>query len=308
MNNNNTDGSNTALEAPKIRGILIVLHNCHETGLHFFQLPESRIMAAHALQRGIAIFSPTASAASSLTSAKKQPNRLNRPLLNAGDTDREKYCWSASLDGDELLGPLLYEWVREMDLVNLPRMAIGIANGANLIFDSSLYTTLRLQSMVLYGSHHPMGFDEGDLDRDIVPATTFVVYPRNKKATEFALQQFKRLQVHEADNNDDEAGKLRRDEENSELEKQQSGTRPKPRTFFQKSQVYAVDPHSWTTSMCQSRLPEYHTRCRSFFRHVAKFQQKKQRKRMMMMANATSNSKNSNTSTSSFLRSNVAPG
>jgi len=62
--------------------------------------------------------------------------------MNFGN--EEKHCWSASLDGDELLPPLLYEWVREMGFASLPRMAIGIANGATLVMGSSLYKRLRL--------------------------------------------------------------------------------------------------------------------------------------------------------------------
>eukprot|EP00797_Seminavis_robusta_P009282 Sro166_g074130.1 n/a (544) ;mRNA; r:34033-35664 len=283
-NNNN--------QSTKIRGVLIFLHNCHQSGLHFFQLPESRIVAAQALKRGLAIFSPTASSASKLFTTNvgkggksKRDNPQQQPLQGGSD---EKNCWS-SLDGDELLGPLLYEWAKQMNVVSLPRMAIGMSNGANLFMASSLYKTLRLQSMALYGSHHPSGFNRADLDNDVIPATAFVVFPKNSIATEYAMRHYGILQQsHEADQEEME---LRKEEEREELEKEAAeeeedeeedgldSEKTKPRRrFFRKTQLWKIDPHAWTPSLCQARLPEYHTRCRSFFRHVQGYQKNKQRR------------------------------
>lgn len=280
----NTEGSNTELEAPPIRGVLIVFHKCDQSGLHFFQLPESRIVAAHALRRGLAIFSPSASSASSLF-AKANKDNFEQLSETAGKQPRgEKTCWSASLDGDQLLGPLLYEWVQELEVASLPRMAIGIANGANLIVDSLLYKSLGLHAVALYGSHHPVGFNTAHLERDAVPPTAFVIFPKNIKSTELALKQFSRLRQLENE------GKLRNEEEKAELQKErlrehgnkfnsaESQDHTEPKTSFRKTQLYSIEPHYWTSAMCQTRLPEYHTHCRTFFRHIATYQRKKQRK------------------------------
>lgn len=287
-NTGDLEGSNTALEAPPIRGVLIVLHKCDQSGLHFFQLPESRMVAAHALQRGLAIFSPSSSSASSLLTNVNKNNDRQSPGTVGKKPRGQKTCWSASLDGDELLGPLLDEWVQELEVASLPRMAIGIANGANLIIDSFLYKSLRLQAIALYGSHHPVGFDAADLERDVVPPTAFVVFPKNTKATEFALNQFNKLQQLEYE--DEDEGNVRKEEEKAKLQKEQIGEQGtginstefqdniEPQTFFRKTQLYSIEPHYWTSAMCQARLPEYHTRCRSFFRHIANYQKKKQRK------------------------------
>ena len=289
--------SNTALEAPKIRGVLIVLHACHQTGLHFFQLPESRIVAAHAMQRGLAIFSPTASSASQLLVTNTNNHEIStsqqakaNPTRGAGGggqggSNQEKSCWSAELDGDELLGPLLYEWSKELKLDSLPRMAIGITNGANLLITSSLYKTLRLQSMALYASHHPKGFDPEDLERDIVPATAFVVFPKSNKATELARQNHNTLLNHaeqiQKDSGEGHLKKNTKEEEDQEDESEDGEERAINhfnKHISQKSYIFQVDPHAWTPALCQGRLPEYHTRCRSFFRHIQKFQKNKLRK------------------------------
>jgi len=296
---------NTALEAPPIRGILIVLHNCHQSGLHFFQLPESRIVAAHALQRGLAIFSPTASSASALLTTGggantpgSNNNNNNNNKKNKKDNKKkaensasakdqanahspDKNCWSTSLDGDELLGPLLYEWAREMDILSLPRMAMGISNGANLLISSSLYKTMRLQSMALYASHHKDGFHLADLDRDVIPATAFVVFPQNTKATEHAMKNYNTLLQHTQQNQEDNG--MQKEEEELEDEhlddKDDSSEQQHSRAkSFKKTQLWKADPHPWTVTLCQERLPEYHTRCRSFFRHIVKYQKSKQRK------------------------------
>lgn len=298
--------SNTALEAPKIRGVLIVLHDCHQTGLHFFQLPESRIVAAHAMQKGLAIFSPTASSASQLSvtntnhtiRSSTQPGVKANPTRGAGgggdqgSGNQEKNCWWAELDGDELLGPLLYEWSKELKLDSLPRMAMGITNGANLLITSSLYKTLRLQSMALYASHHPKGFDPDDLERDIVPATAFIVFPESYKATESARQHHNTLLKHAEQVQKDSGGeqitgedkikkKTKEEEEDQDEEsgdKKESAISHFNNGISQKSYIFQVHPHAWTPSLCQGRLPEYHTRCRSFFRRIQKFQKNKLRK------------------------------
>jgi hypothetical protein len=278
-----------ARNATKTRGILVYLHPCHQSGLHFFQLPESRRVAVEAMKRGLAIFCPTASSASKLLTTRggdtgEQEIRTisNQKGVTSGGLN-EKSCWSNTLDGDELLGPILYEWAREMNMLSLPRMAMAVSNGANLLMASSLYKTLRLQSMALYASHHPAGFDAKDLERDLIPATAFVVFPRNEIATEHAMRHFNILQnKQEEDNMEME---LRMEEENEEFQKQEkedevSGDeKAKPRArFFRKTQLWRVEPHPWTPSLCQERLPEYHTRCRSFFRHLKTFQDSKRRK------------------------------
>jgi hypothetical protein len=285
-----------ARNATKIRGILVYLHPCHQSGLHFFQLPESRRVAAEAMKRGLAIFCPTASTASKLltTNGGDKGEQATRTLNNqkgatAGGMQQqqglnEKNCWSKTLDGDELLGPILYEWAREMDMLSLPRMAMAVSNGANLLMASSLYKTLRLQSMALYASHHPAGFDLNDLERDLIPATAFVVFPKNEMATEHAMRHFTTLK--EKQEEDDLEMELRMEEENEEFERQEeeededsSNEKAKPKArFFRKTQLWKVEPHPWTPSLCQERLPEYHTRCRSFFRHLKTFQDSKRRK------------------------------
>jgi hypothetical protein len=286
---------NTALQAPAIRGVLIFLHNCHQSGLHAFQLPESRIVAAHALQRGIAIFSPTASSASTLlTSSSAKGGQQKGKGGAAAEKDRsktmgnnspEKNCWSASLDGGELLGPLLYEWAREFNVTSLPRMAIGISNGANLLISSSLYKTLRLQSMALYASHHPDGFDPSDLEKDIVPATAFIAFPKSARAFEYTLQHYNALRRHFQQL--EEVNELKKEEEETEEEEEEEEETDengdpiakveKPVTF-PRTQLWKVAAHEWTPALCQERLPEYHTRCRSFFRHVQKYQKSRQQK------------------------------
>ena len=188
------------------------------------------------------------------------------------------------MDGDELLGPILFAWARELKLDSLPRMAIGIINGANLLITSSLYKTLRLQSMALYASHHPKGFNREDLERDIVPATAFIVFTKSNRATELARQNHNTLLDHaeqaQQDNGDVEEAKQ---EQSSESEEESENVRDQAIARFkknlsQKSYIFQVDAHPWTPSLCQARLPEYHTRCRSFFRRLQKFQKDKMRK------------------------------
>ena len=284
---NNLTADNTALEAPRIRGVLIFLHNCHQSGLHFFQLPESRIVAAHALQRGLAIFSPTASSAPALitgTSNKQNKKQLDSkqkqlykdPKENSIMNAHEKNCWSASLDGDELLGPLLYEWARELNVTSLPRMAIGVANGANLLVTSSLYKTLRIQSMVLYAPHHPDGFDANDLERDVVPPTGFVTFPRSAQASQYTLQHYQTLKDHYEHELEEE--ELKREEVEEEEEEEAKEDNSNKAVTFPTTQLWKAETHPWTPTLCQERLPEYHTRCRSFFRHIQKYQKLKQQR------------------------------
>jgi len=98
----------------------------------------------------------------------------------------------------------------------------------------------------LHASHHPVGFDKADIDQDIVPATSFVVFPKNKKATEFTLKQFKLLGGKES-HNDHEKRVLRAEEESDlQTEEREDILNPsevnqqKSKTFFSKTQLHSV--------------------------------------------------------------------
>lgn len=112
-------------------GVLIYFHSCHQSGLEFFHLPEHRILALDALQRGLGVFAPTS-------------------------TDRRSGCFT-SKDVDSI-PRLVDEWLEKHELKDLPRMAIGDSSGG--IFLSFVWKDLDLLSMALYNT--PLT-DEWDL-------------------------------------------------------------------------------------------------------------------------------------------------
>lgn len=117
------------------KGILIYFHSCKKSGSSFFQLPEERIIAYDALQRGLAVFAPTS-------------------------RDRESGCWT-QLDLSAI-EDAVGEWAASNDLYELPRLGMGDSSGASFLF--FVYKTLKLRSMAVYNSpqlYHPDDMEKG---------------------------------------------------------------------------------------------------------------------------------------------------
>ncbi len=106
------------------KGLLLYLHSCKGTGKEFFTLPEHRIIAHDAIQRGLVVFSPTS-------------------------YDRDSGCFT-SQDADGYLKKVVGRFVRRNRLQSLPRLGLGHSSGG--AFLSYFQETLKLESMALYNS------------------------------------------------------------------------------------------------------------------------------------------------------------
>jgi len=148
-------------------GILVFFHGCNHGGQDMFYLPEDRIVAKRALDRGLAVLSPTS-------------------------MNRKSGCWSLKRDM-EVLPDVLRIWLEEVNLSpNLPRMGMGASSGGAILF--SAYRILGFRSMVSYIM--ATGFSKSDwidfmddADDDskkgkkdrLFPATGYLHMPRDTK-------------------------------------------------------------------------------------------------------------------------------
>jgi hypothetical protein len=134
----------------KVKGILIFLHSCKRSGLEFFHLPEDRMIAYDALQKGLAVLAPTSQ-------------------------HRESGCFT-QLD-IEWIGQVVEEWTSLHNLEKAPRMGMAVSSGASfLIF---IHKSLKLKSMAVYNS--PQSFPPDDLDAGLAIPTVFVTMPLDEK-------------------------------------------------------------------------------------------------------------------------------
>mmetsp|Transcript_34598 Transcript_34598/g.83591 ORF Transcript_34598/g.83591 Transcript_34598/m.83591 type:complete len:459 (-) Transcript_34598:1156-2532(-) len=107
----------------KFEGVLLYLHSCHQTGLEFFHLPEQRIIAAKALERGLVVFAPTS-------------------------RDRRSGCFTS--EDVETLPRLIDDWLTSQYLQYLPRMAIADSSSGSFL--SFVWKELDVRSVALYNT------------------------------------------------------------------------------------------------------------------------------------------------------------
>lgn len=134
---------------PKPRGLLVVLHACKQSGLEFFHLPEDRIVAQHALQKGLAVLS--------LTSQDRV----------SGCFTQQDVSW---------VGKVVNEWTKLHSLRNLPRFGLASSSGASFLF--FVFQELKLESMVVYNT--PQSFLPDDVEEKVMIPTVFVTMPADK--------------------------------------------------------------------------------------------------------------------------------
>lgn len=142
-------------------GVLIFFHGCSHGGQDMFRLPEDRIVAMSALERGLAVLSITSS-------------------------DRETGCWS-EYDVNHLgENKVVDKWIRSLKLpASLPRIGMGASSGGSILF--SAYKILGFQSMVSYVM--PEGFSpdqlvKGPNGKANLPATAFVHMQRDRQTAD----------------------------------------------------------------------------------------------------------------------------
>jgi hypothetical protein len=137
----------------KTTGMLIFFHGCQHSGQHLFILPEDRIVASAALNRGILVVSPTS-------------------------VDRVSGCWTGE-DVNRVVR-MIAAFEKSVNFPPLPRMGIGASSGGAFLFH--IYLKLQLKSMVSYVMG--VGFDKEQLvqaqSRSLtLPATAYVHMPRD---------------------------------------------------------------------------------------------------------------------------------
>jgi len=128
----------------KPRGLLLYLHSCKGTGMEFFTLPEHRIIAHDAIERGMVVFSPTS-------------------------YDRESGCFT-SHDATGYLTKVVSLFVRRNRFQSLPRVGLGHSSGG--AFLSYFQKILKLESMALYNS--PEDYAEIHSQHDALIPTVFL--------------------------------------------------------------------------------------------------------------------------------------
>jgi hypothetical protein len=159
QNNNSTSFTSKT----PIKGVLIYLHACQQSGLDVFHLPESRIVVYDALQKGLAVLAPTSS-------------------------DRETKCFSYR-DLESL--PLIVEdWTKNHNLQYLPRMGMGDSSGGSFLF--FVYKELLLQSMAVYNTPQMFLPDEWDT---AIP-TALLTMPLDDPVASRMYTHYQRLQLH----------------------------------------------------------------------------------------------------------------
>ncbi|KAI2503275.1 hypothetical protein MHU86_11212 [Fragilaria crotonensis] len=107
----------------KVKGILVFFHGCNHGGQDFFYLPEDRLVAQAALDRGLAVLS--------ITSA-----------------DRGSGCWSRKRDSKDL-STVFTTWIQTVQLSeDLPRIGMGASSGGAFLF--AAYKVLKFKAMASY--------------------------------------------------------------------------------------------------------------------------------------------------------------
>ena len=153
-------------KAPYLKpvGVLIVLHSCRRSGLEFFHLPEDRIIAQDALEKGLAVFS--------LTSQDRA----------SGCFTKKDLSWASRV---------VDEWTMLHMLDKLPRFGLAASSGASFLF--FIYNQLKLTSMAVYNT--PQSFLPNDFKEESMIPTAYVTMPLDKPMNRQIRKNYEEL-VH----------------------------------------------------------------------------------------------------------------
>lgn len=143
-------------------GVLVVLHSCKRSGLEFFHLPEDRIIALDALQKGLAVLSVTSQDRESGCFTQKDLTRVNQ---------------------------VVEEWTILHGLDKLPRFGLAASSGASFLF--FVYKKLKLISMVVYNT--PQSFLPDDLNDEAMIPTAYVTMPADKALSRQVRKNYEEL-------------------------------------------------------------------------------------------------------------------
>jgi len=148
------------LPKKKTVGILVFFHGCNHAGQDMFRLPEDRIVAQRALDRGLAVLSPTS-------------------------INRKSGCWSKR-DIETIQSERVFEqWLQKVNLgPELPRMGMGASSGGNILFMA--HNAFSFRSIVSYIM--ASGFSQFDWERrseiNPLPSVGYVHMPKDSKRAE----------------------------------------------------------------------------------------------------------------------------
>ena len=148
------------------RGVLIFFHGCnHAGGQDMFELPEDRIVALAALNRGLAVLTPTSE-------------------------NRKTGCWGHK-DAEALeKNQVVDKWMASVGLSPaIPRMGMGASSGGAFLF--SVHKSIGLASMASYVSGR--GFSDSELAAGNVPPTMFVYMPKDWRTADKVEETYKAL-------------------------------------------------------------------------------------------------------------------
>lgn len=145
------------LPTSSVVGILVFFHGCNHAGQDMFRLPEDRVVAKRALDRGLAVLSPTSS-------------------------NRNTGCWSRHDIEQMQTNQVLEKFLEKVHLsAQLPRMGMGASSGGNILFTA--HNAFSFRSIVSYIM--PSGFSQFDWDHrselNPLPAVGYVHMPRDTK-------------------------------------------------------------------------------------------------------------------------------
>lgn len=136
----------------KPTGVMVVLHSCKRSGLEFFHLPEDRIVAYDALEKGLAVLAVTSQ------------DRTTGCFAN------QDVAWVAQV---------VDEWTATHGLGEIPRVGLAVSSGASFLF--FVYKALKLESIAIYGS--PQFFLPDDMMDNLAIPTVFVTMSQDKAMT-----------------------------------------------------------------------------------------------------------------------------
>jgi len=146
----------------KAKGVLIFLHSCKQSGLEFFHLPEDRIVAYDALNKGLAVFAPTSK-------------------------DRESGCFTEIDVG--WIDKVVDEWAANHELAFSPRIGMSVSSGSSLMFYA--YKALKLKSMAVYNT--PQSFHKESLEKGLAIPTAYITMPLDEIISSQMKKNFDRL-------------------------------------------------------------------------------------------------------------------
>jgi len=148
----------------KPKGILLYLHSCKQSGLEFFGLPEHRIIAKVATEKGLVVFSPTSH------------NRISG-------------CYTSE-DANGYLEKVFVKFQRSHKLRGLPRVGLGDSSGG--AFLSFVHKELKLDSMAVYNS--PQGYGDMVNEYNVAIPTVYLTMSTDTSIMERMNTDMERLQ------------------------------------------------------------------------------------------------------------------